>query len=72
MAKRQHLFWTPCAAHCLDLILEDIGKLSRVKRAIQRGIKLVGFIYNHSLALNIISILFKFRRALQNERITIG
>jgi hypothetical protein len=21
------LFWTPCAAHCLDLMLEDIGKL---------------------------------------------
>jgi len=53
MAKRQYLFWTPCAAHCLDLILEDIGKLSRAKKAIQRGIKLVAFIYNHSLTLHI-------------------
>ncbi|GKV09693.1 hypothetical protein SLEP1_g21152 [Rubroshorea leprosula] len=26
-AKRKNLFWTPCAAHCVDLILEDIGKL---------------------------------------------
>ena len=51
-AKRSHLFWTPCAAHCLDLILEDIGKIARVKKAIERGISLVGFIYNHSLALN--------------------
>jgi hypothetical protein len=25
--KIPHLFWTPCAAHCLDLMLEDIGKL---------------------------------------------
>ncbi|KAL4567756.1 hypothetical protein LXL04_023349 [Taraxacum kok-saghyz] len=25
-AKRQHLYWTPCAAHCLDLMLEEIGK----------------------------------------------
>ncbi|CAI9299642.1 unnamed protein product [Lactuca saligna] len=25
-AKREHLYWTPCAAHCLDLMLEDIGK----------------------------------------------
>ena len=23
------LFWTPCAAHCLDLMLEDIGKLKK-------------------------------------------
>ncbi|KAK1555314.1 hypothetical protein Q3G72_024769 [Acer saccharum] len=26
--KRKHLYWTPCAAHCIDLILEDIGKLT--------------------------------------------
>lgn len=25
--KRTKLFWSPCAAHCLDLILEDIGEL---------------------------------------------
>ncbi|KAL5154147.1 hypothetical protein HKD37_19G053563 [Glycine soja] len=46
------IFWTPCAAHCLDLMLEDIGKIPKVKRVIQRGIKLVGYIYNHTLALN--------------------
>ncbi|CAN1121524.1 hypothetical protein LINPERPRIM_LOCUS2227 [Linum perenne] len=26
MEKRTHLFWTPCAAHCLDLMLEDLEK----------------------------------------------
>ncbi|XP_004497729.1 uncharacterized protein [Cicer arietinum] len=52
-AKRPHLFWTPCAAHCLDLMLEDIGKIAKVKIVIQKGISLVGFIYNHTLALNI-------------------
>ena len=26
MQARKHLFWTPCAAHCIDLILEDISK----------------------------------------------
>ncbi|KAJ9544035.1 hypothetical protein OSB04_023742 [Centaurea solstitialis] len=25
-ATRKHLYWTPCAAHCIDLMLEDIGK----------------------------------------------
>ena len=24
MEKRKHLFWSPCAAHCIDLMLEDI------------------------------------------------
>ena len=26
MGKRKGLFWTPCAAHCIDLILEDFEK----------------------------------------------
>ncbi|KAL5144536.1 hypothetical protein HKD37_06G014813 [Glycine soja] len=51
---RPKIFWTPCAAHCIDLMLEDIGKVPKVKRVIQRGIKLVGYIYNHTLALNTI------------------
>ncbi|RZC02947.1 hypothetical protein D0Y65_017865 [Glycine soja] len=31
---------------------KDIEKIPKVKRVIQRGIKLVGYIYNHTLALN--------------------
>ena len=27
MEKRKHLFWSPCTAHCIDLILEDIGNM---------------------------------------------
>ncbi|RZB86398.1 hypothetical protein D0Y65_026454, partial [Glycine soja] len=50
---RPKIFWTPCATHCFDLMLEDIGKIPKVKRVIQRGIKLVGYIYNHTFALNI-------------------
>ncbi|RDY10430.1 hypothetical protein CR513_05042, partial [Mucuna pruriens] len=41
-----------CVIHCLDLMLKDIGKIVKVKNVIQRGIKLVGYIYNHSLTLN--------------------
>ncbi|GKE17534.1 zf-BED domain-containing protein [Tanacetum coccineum] len=26
MKKREKLFWTPCAAHCIDLMLEDFEK----------------------------------------------
>jgi hypothetical protein len=28
------LFWSPCAAHCLDLMLKDIGKLKDFKKSI--------------------------------------
>ncbi|XP_012567283.1 uncharacterized protein [Cicer arietinum] len=52
-AKRPHLFWTPHAAHYLDLMLEDIGNIAKVKIVIPKRISLVNFIYNHALALNI-------------------
>ncbi len=51
-AKRKHLFWTPCAAHCIDLMLEDIGKLPHVSKALERAITLTGYIYNHTRVLN--------------------
>ncbi|RVW39067.1 hypothetical protein CK203_084128 [Vitis vinifera] len=28
MEKKRRLWWTPCAAHCIDLMLENIGKLN--------------------------------------------
>ncbi|RDX80346.1 hypothetical protein CR513_39107, partial [Mucuna pruriens] len=46
------LLWTPYIAYCLDFMLEDIGKITKVKKVIQKGIKLEGYIYNHSMALN--------------------
>ena len=51
-AKRQHLYWTPCAAHCIDLMLEDIGKISNIKKVLQTVIALSGFIYGRSGILN--------------------
>ncbi|RVW40354.1 hypothetical protein CK203_092457 [Vitis vinifera] len=47
-----HLYWTPCVAHCLDLMLEDIGKLPNIKRTLERAISLNGYIYNRSRLLN--------------------
>jgi len=47
-AKRPNLYWTPCAVHCIDLMLEDIGNIPLIKKTIQKGVNLVGFIYSHS------------------------
>ncbi|KAK9995175.1 hypothetical protein SO802_024878 [Lithocarpus litseifolius] len=51
-AKRPNLYWTPCAAHCIDLILEDIGKIPRIAKNLERAIQLTGYIYNHGGVLN--------------------
>ncbi|XP_028181280.1 uncharacterized protein LOC114368128 [Glycine soja] len=52
--KRKHIYWTPCAAHCIDLMLEDIEKLPLIRKTIRRAINLVGFIYAHSSTLNLL------------------
>lgn len=41
MQRYDHLFWTPCVSHCLDLILKDIGKLPKYKKTISNGRKIV-------------------------------
>ncbi|XP_020979180.1 uncharacterized protein LOC110271879 [Arachis ipaensis] len=54
MEKRPNLFWTPCAAHCLDLMLEDIGKLPLIQKTIKSAISLVSFTYSHSSTLSML------------------
>ncbi|KAL6534829.1 hypothetical protein OROGR_013504 [Orobanche gracilis] len=46
------LFWTPCAAHCIDLMLEDIGKLTGFKRTINQARRCTTFIYRHGRVLD--------------------
>jgi len=51
--KRAKLFWSPCAARCLDLILEDIGQLSVLYNTIANAKKVTNFIYRHTWVLNL-------------------
>ncbi|XP_042389488.1 uncharacterized protein LOC121981164 isoform X1 [Zingiber officinale] len=44
-AKRPHLNWTPCATHCVDLILEDIGKLLDFKATLKKAMSVNAYIY---------------------------
>ncbi|KAL5162331.1 hypothetical protein HKD37_07G019464 [Glycine soja] len=67
--KRKHIYWTPCAAHCIDLMLEDIGKLPLIRKTIRRAINLVGFIYAHSNTLSL-SRNFTNKRELVRHAIT--
>ena len=42
-AEFPSIVWTPCASHCLDLLMEDIGKLRWVKRLVRQAISIVTF-----------------------------
>jgi len=52
-SKYSTIFWTPCAAHCIDLMLEDIGKVEWVKNTVEHGKCITKYIYNHSWVLSL-------------------
>ncbi|XP_020415442.1 uncharacterized protein LOC18782281 [Prunus persica] len=51
MLERYPIYWTPCAAHCIGLIFEDIGKQESVANVINKARKLTNYIYNHGWLL---------------------
>jgi len=51
--KHPTIWWTPCAAHCLDLMLEDIGKIEWVKKCVEQAKSITRYIYNHSWVLSL-------------------
>ncbi|GLJ32777.1 hypothetical protein SUGI_0660020 [Cryptomeria japonica] len=51
--KYPQIYWSPCAAHRLDLLLHDLAKFPWVNEAIHRGRAIKNFIRNHRLTLSI-------------------
>ena len=51
LMKKYNLYWTPCTAHCIDLMFEDIGKRESVFDLITNARKITNFIYNHGWLL---------------------
>uniref|UniRef100_A0A803KPS5 DUF659 domain-containing protein n=1 Tax=Chenopodium quinoa TaxID=63459 RepID=A0A803KPS5_CHEQI len=52
MEKRTKLFWTPCAAHCIDLMLEDFDKKIKVHSVtIAKARKITTYIYSRTILL---------------------
>ncbi|KAG2564437.1 uncharacterized protein LOC120681668 [Panicum virgatum] len=52
MERIPTMFWSPCAAHYLDLMLEDIGNLKEFKKPIARARRVTTFIYRHGRVLS--------------------
>jgi hypothetical protein len=69
MERHHSLFWTPCAAHCIDLMLEVMGKTSFVKEVIDQARSIPKFIYNHIFVLSLMRRHTK-NRELQRPAIT--
>ncbi|XP_031476352.1 uncharacterized protein LOC116247983 [Nymphaea colorata] len=53
MEKRKNLFWTPCAAYCIDQILKEISTMRSVSDALKKGKRITKFIYNHAWVLSV-------------------
>ncbi|KAI8522344.1 hypothetical protein RHMOL_RhmolUnG0001900 [Rhododendron molle] len=49
--KRPNVFWTSCATHTINLMLEGIGKEAKFKDTIERAKKFTIFIYGHHRTL---------------------
>ncbi|CAN6303846.1 unnamed protein product [Urochloa humidicola] len=43
-----HIFWQPCAAHTINLMLKDIGKFRRVANVVASAKQICRFMYNHN------------------------
>lgn len=46
------LYWAPCASRCLDLMLEDFGKLEWISAILEQAKSIARFVYNNNVALN--------------------
>ena len=63
MEKRKMLYWTPCAAHCIDLILEDFEKKINVhKETIAKGRQITTYIYSRTVLISILRHYTKQKR----------
>ncbi|KAL4196950.1 hypothetical protein AMTRI_Chr04g185680 [Amborella trichopoda] len=63
--KRPRIFWTPYAAHCVDLMLEAIGELPPIKGIIFKAKEVTIFIYNYILTLSMMRKFTKKRELVR-------
>ena len=49
--KKYNFYWTSCAAHCINLMFEDIGKRGTVSELITNARKITNFVYNQGWLL---------------------
>ncbi|XP_072071859.1 uncharacterized protein [Arachis hypogaea] len=50
--KFENIHWSPCAAHCLNLILKDISSMPHISNLATYASKITVFVYNHTVFLS--------------------
>ena len=65
MEKRKHLFWSPFATDCIDLMLEDIGNMKQIKETLDQANMITKFIYNSLKVVNLMKVFTKDRDLLR-------
>lgn len=53
MDRYKSFFWSACGAHCIDLMLEEIGKREEVEELLAKAKRITQFIYNNTWVLNL-------------------
>eukprot|EP00253_Pinus_taeda_P010443 PITA_10443 len=46
------IFWIYCVAHCIDLMLEDIGKIHWIHEVVEKEKSTTKYLYNHIIVIN--------------------
>ncbi|XP_031255101.1 uncharacterized protein LOC116113087 [Pistacia vera] len=49
--KYKSITWSPCAAHCINLILNDIVEMNHIVNLAKRAYEVTKFVYNHLVLL---------------------
>ncbi|KAL4615700.1 hypothetical protein ACB092_07G145200 [Castanea dentata] len=73
MQKYGSFYWSPCAAHCIDLMLENFSDkryFPIIQETIQKAKKITKFIYNHGKVLSLMRSDFTNGRDLVRPAIT--
>ena len=50
------IFLSSCSAHCIDLMLEDIGKLEWIQVVVEKAKSITKYVYNHTTVLSTLRI----------------
>lgn len=48
MAKYSSLFWSPCVAYCIDMVLEEMGRQDWVGTVLEEAKTITQYIYSHA------------------------
>ncbi|GAV76727.1 LOW QUALITY PROTEIN: DUF659 domain-containing protein, partial [Cephalotus follicularis] len=50
--RYDNIYWSPCAAHCLNLLLKDISSMPHMDYLVSRASQVTIFVYNHITLLS--------------------